>query len=67
MLTAWSLQQYTGEERGGGANSAGVFWLTTRSTCIGIMESVTHLVLFVAIGTRVCALNWEHHLVATET
>lgn len=31
------------------------------------METVTHLVLFVAIGTRVYAFKWEHHLVATKT
>lgn len=31
------------------------------------METVTHLVLFVAIGTHVYAFKWEHHLVATKT
>lgn len=46
---------------------AAVCRLTTRNTCGRRMETMTHLLLFVAIDTGVYTFKWEHHLAATET
>lgn len=53
----------TTEQRTGAA----VYRLTTRNTCGRRMETMTHLLLFVAIDTCVYPFKWEHHLAATET
>ncbi len=46
---------------------AAVYRLTTRNTCGRRMETMTHLLLFVAIDTPVYPFKWEHHLAAIET
>lgn len=41
--------------------------LTARNTCGRRMETMSHLLLFVAIDTHVYPFKWKHHLAATET
>lgn len=61
LLTGWSPYQCTTKDRSSGIQT------NHKDTCGRRMETLTHLLLFVAIDTCVYPFKWGHQLAAAET